>query len=280
MVKRKATEAVEMKLKELTFGTNHVEIGVEVDLEKIKLASLYFASAVLGPRRKRKKEVVDPHWMRLMDDMDSFNTYPWGRLAYEEVLFGLRKDLRARFEEVTNLAKKRKRDPNFSGFGSLHLSGFVQPLQILGYEVYNGVAEAFATRREDADVSLPRMCHWVTRKWHKNHAPSLSDVVASFSSSQCEVITRRMSELMSLGLKIVCNQRCLSPTPCSTPPRSPSHASTPPRSPTPRSPPPRSPPHASTPLRSPTPHSPPPRSPPHASTVTVDTRTHGVTDLG
>ncbi|KZV17995.1 hypothetical protein F511_21151 [Dorcoceras hygrometricum] len=141
----------------------------------------------IGPRRKRKKEVVDPHWMRLVDDMDSFNTYPWGRLAYEEVLFGLRKDLRARFEEVTNLAKKRKRDPNFSGFGSLHLSGFVQPLRILAYEVYNGVAEAFATRREDADVSLPRMCHWMTRKWHKNHAPSLSDVVAAFISSQCEV---------------------------------------------------------------------------------------------
>ncbi|KZV27786.1 hypothetical protein F511_39482 [Dorcoceras hygrometricum] len=163
------------------------EAGVdEVDQEKIKLASLYFASAVLGPRRKRKKEVVDPDWMRLVDDINSFNTYPWGRLAYEEVLFGLRKDLRARFEEFTTLAKKRKRDPKFSGFGSLHLSGFVQPLQILAYEIYNGVAEAFATRREDADVSLPRMCHWVTRKWHKNHAPSHSDVVAAFSSSPYE----------------------------------------------------------------------------------------------
>ncbi|KZV46428.1 hypothetical protein F511_17869 [Dorcoceras hygrometricum] len=38
-----------------------------------------------------------------------------------------------------------------------------------------------------ADVSLTRMCHWVTRKWHKNHAPSLSDVVAAFSSSQYEL---------------------------------------------------------------------------------------------
>ncbi|KZV57250.1 hypothetical protein F511_36694 [Dorcoceras hygrometricum] len=104
---------------------------------------------------------------------------------------------------------------------------------ILAYEIYNGVAEAFATRREDADVSLPRMCHWVTRKWHKNHAPSHSDVVAAFSSSPCEdacgmltptdaellsahyisgdfvvsnecVVTRRMSELMSRRLKLGC----------------------------------------------------------------------------
>ncbi|KZV35373.1 hypothetical protein F511_36327 [Dorcoceras hygrometricum] len=113
---------------------------------------------------KRKKEVVDPQCMSLVDDMDIFNTYPWGRLAYEEVLFGFRKDLGAIFEDVTNLAKKRKRDPKFSRFGSLHLSGFVQPLQILAYEVYNGVGEAFANRREDAYVSLPRKCHWGMRK--------------------------------------------------------------------------------------------------------------------
>ncbi|KZV26485.1 hypothetical protein F511_12157 [Dorcoceras hygrometricum] len=99
------------------------EIEVEVDVEKIKLASLYFASAVLAPRRKRKKEEVDPQWMRLVDDMNSFNTYPWGRLVYEEALFGLRKDLGARFEEFTNLVKKWKRDPKFSRFASLHLSG-------------------------------------------------------------------------------------------------------------------------------------------------------------
>ncbi|KZV23139.1 hypothetical protein F511_24973 [Dorcoceras hygrometricum] len=138
------------------------------------------------------------------------------------------------------------------------------------------------------------------RKWHKNHSSSHSDVVAAFSSSSCEdacgmltptdaellsahyisgdfvvsnecAVTRRMSELMSRGLKVVCSQQCLSPShdspphgstpPPSTPPRSP-----PPRSPTPRSPPPRTPPHGSTPPRSPTPRSPPPRTPPHGST--------------
>ncbi|KZV58759.1 acetyl-CoA carboxylase 2 [Dorcoceras hygrometricum] len=40
----------------------------------------------------------------------------------------------------------------------------------------------FATRREDANVSVPRMCHWMTRKWHKNHSPSLNDVTTAFSS--------------------------------------------------------------------------------------------------
>ncbi|KZV45165.1 hydroxymethylglutaryl-CoA lyase, mitochondrial [Dorcoceras hygrometricum] len=189
MVKRKATEAVDMELQERTFETNHVvgrglwdrildghpqeavavffagvwadnrlncsstypaipeedgfrrrhfpgmstvtlvdlraridkfegETEVEVDVKKIKLTSLYFVSADwVGPRYKRKK------------------------LAYEEVLFGLRKNLGARFEEFTNLAKKRKRDPNFSGFESLHLSGFVQPFGECG--VYAIAAAAF-----------------------------------------------------------------------------------------------------------------------------------------
>ncbi|KZV34340.1 hypothetical protein F511_35640 [Dorcoceras hygrometricum] len=84
-------------------------------------------------------------------------------------------------------------------------------------------------------------------------------------SNECAV-TRRMSELMSHGLKVVCSQRCLSPTPRSTPSCCPPHASTPPRSPNPRSTPPRSPPHASTPPRSPPHASTPPRSPPHSST--------------
>ncbi|KZV26407.1 hypothetical protein F511_36187 [Dorcoceras hygrometricum] len=105
------------------------EIGVEANVEKIKLASLYFVSVVLGPRRKMKKEEVDPQWTRLVYDMDSFSTYPWGRFAYEKALFDLRKDLGSKFKDFTNLVKKRKRDPKFSGFGSLHISGFVQPLR-------------------------------------------------------------------------------------------------------------------------------------------------------
>ncbi|KZV23083.1 hypothetical protein F511_26155 [Dorcoceras hygrometricum] len=109
------------------------EIGVEeVNMEKIKLASVYWLSTVLGPRRKTKKE--------------------------EEAVFGLRKDLEGNFEDFKKLVKKRKRDPVFSGFGSFHINGFVQTLQILAYEVFNGVAEAFATRRENADVSVSRMC--------------------------------------------------------------------------------------------------------------------------
>ncbi|KZV34971.1 hypothetical protein F511_04945 [Dorcoceras hygrometricum] len=107
-----------------------------------------------------------------------------------------------------------------------------------------------------------------------NHAPSHSDVVAAFSSSPCEdacwmltptdaelsahyisgnfvvsnecAVTRHMSELMSRGLKVVCSQRCLSPSHDNPPPQTPSH-----RSPSPQTPPHRSPPHQTPPHRSP-----------------------------
>ncbi|KZV20414.1 hypothetical protein F511_30644 [Dorcoceras hygrometricum] len=307
MVKRKAIEAVEMELQERTFGNNRViycptklQKGQTVDYETefwmiIHKRPLRFSLLEYGlitglncsstypaiPKEDgfRRRHFLGMSTVTLVDLRACIDEYQeevgvevdedfhW--LTYEEVLFGLRKDLRARFEEFTTLAKKRKRDPNFSGFGSLHLSGFVQPLQILAYEIYNGVAEAFATRREDADVSLPRMCHWVTRKWHKNHAPSHSDVVAAFSSSPCEdacemltptdaellsahyisgdfvvsnecAVTRRMSELMSRELKVVCSQRCLSPSH-----DGPSHQTPPHRSPSHQTPPHQTPHHAS-----------------------------------
>ncbi|KZV50946.1 sentrin-specific protease 1-like [Dorcoceras hygrometricum] len=179
MVKRKETEAVDMELQERTFGTNHVGLTCSSTYPAIPEEDGFYRSHFPGISTITLVDLrarIDEYEGEIGVEVD-LEKIKLARLAYEEVLFGLRKDLRARFEEVNILAKKRKRDPNFSGFGSLHLSGFVQPLQMLAYEVYNGVAEAFATRREDADVSLPQMCHWVTRKWHKNHASSLNDVV-------------------------------------------------------------------------------------------------------
>ncbi|KZV55601.1 hypothetical protein F511_25492 [Dorcoceras hygrometricum] len=180
---------------------------------------------------------------------------------------------------------------------------------ILAYEVFDGVGESFAIRREDGDVSLPRMCHWVTKKWSKSHSPSLNDVTNALSSFRWEdmsgmltptaaellsvhylpvdftvsnksAVTRRISELMSRGLKVVCSQHSFtdeqmddvaedshSPSTSLTHiirlPRSP-----PRRIPVPHSPPPHSPPRSSPP-RSPPPRNPPPPSPSHMHRLEV-----------
>ncbi|KZV34482.1 hypothetical protein F511_27459 [Dorcoceras hygrometricum] len=48
-------------------------------------------------------------------------------LAYEEALFGLRKDLIAKFEDFTNLVKKRKRDMMHVGVDEPWTEGSMQP---------------------------------------------------------------------------------------------------------------------------------------------------------
>ncbi|KZV17856.1 hypothetical protein F511_23202 [Dorcoceras hygrometricum] len=134
----------------------------------------------------------------------------------------------------------------FSKFGSFQHK-WVCLVIILAYAVFNGVGEGFVTRREDSYVSLPRICHWVTRKWHKNHSPSLNDVTTSSISVRYEVMTRHMSELMSRGVKVVCSQQSLADAqfPLSPPPLSPPPCSPTPPSPTPSCPTPPSPIHAS-----------------------------------
>ncbi|KZV49692.1 hypothetical protein F511_23649 [Dorcoceras hygrometricum] len=148
-----------------------------------------------------------------------------GKVGLRESFIWSSKDLESRFEEFTNLAKKRKRDPKFSGFESLHLSGFVQPFDV--------VAAFSSIRCED-------VCGMLT--------PTDADLLSThyisgdFVVSNEYAVTRCMSELMSRGLKVVCSQWHLSPTS-----RSPPRISSPPISP---------------PLRSPTPISSPLRSPP------------------
>lgn len=59
-----------------------------MNVEKLKLANLYFVAAVLSPQRKSKHDALDPKLIRLVDDLESFNNYPWGRLVFEEVVYG------------------------------------------------------------------------------------------------------------------------------------------------------------------------------------------------
>lgn len=166
-------------------------VGEEVDVEKLKLASLYFLVAVLGPQRKNKNEVVNMDWVRLVDDFESFNKYPWGRVAFDEALFGLRKDLEEKFKSFKKLVKRRINDAEFSGYGSYHISGFIHPLQIFAYECFPSVAEVFATRRDDANVPLPRMCHWVIRNGERiillrwNMSPTHSTMIHKRLLSGC-----------------------------------------------------------------------------------------------
>ncbi|XP_073314716.1 uncharacterized protein [Primulina huaijiensis] len=148
-----------------------------IDVEKIKMASLYFGCAVFGEATRKKTMKIDPKYLRLVDDLDRFNHYPWGRVAYRYAVRCLKKDLLGRYNYLTDAQGRKEVD------GSFLVGGFVMPLQILAYECYPRVAQKVARRRDVEGLMLPRMFQWVTNTWSSNRAPNDADIAAAFGCS-------------------------------------------------------------------------------------------------
>ncbi|XP_073308408.1 uncharacterized protein [Primulina huaijiensis] len=140
------------------------EIGV--DVEKLKMSSLYFCCFVFGEGTRKKTNKIDPKYLRLIDDLDRFNSYPWGRAAFLDAVRCLKKDLLRRYNYLTKTHGRKEVD------GSFLVGGFVLPLQRL--------AQKFARRRDVDGLMLPRMFQWVTNTWASNRAPNAVDVTAAF----------------------------------------------------------------------------------------------------
>lgn len=88
------------------------------------MASLYFCCAVFGEGTRKKSAKIDPRCIRLIDDLDSFNRYPWGRVAYLAAVKGLKKDLLGKYTYLTEAQGRKEVD------GSFLVGGFVLPLQV------------------------------------------------------------------------------------------------------------------------------------------------------
>lgn len=99
------------------------ELGVgrgEVNVERIKLANLYFYTKVLQQRKTKTAPKIETKWTSLVEDLQAWRDYPWGSMAFEVVLESLKKDL----NEI-----KRKETPDKKNYSVM--SGFVEPLQVI-----------------------------------------------------------------------------------------------------------------------------------------------------
>ncbi|XP_075491429.1 uncharacterized protein LOC142529704 [Primulina tabacum] len=150
----------------------HNETGL--DMEKIKMASLYFCCAIFGEATRKKTTKIDPKYLRLVDDLDMFNHYPWGRVAYRDAVRCLKKDLLGRYNYLAEAQGRKEVE------GSFLVGGFVLPLQIFAYECYPSVAHKLARRRDVDGLMLPRMFQWVTKTWASNRAPTGVEIAAAF----------------------------------------------------------------------------------------------------
>ncbi|KAI9185171.1 hypothetical protein LWI28_004985 [Acer negundo] len=114
------------------------------DEDMVKLALLYFLETVLFG--KDQKVYIGAQHVELLEDLETFNKYPWGRKCYETTLNCLQRDLRKLSEKYhtslreTVSGKKRKR-------------------QIWACEAIPAVGVAIAVK---SGSLLPRIVNWNT----------------------------------------------------------------------------------------------------------------------
>lgn len=76
----------------------------ENDEDMVKLALLYFLEAVL--LGKDHKNRISKEHVKLLDDMDAFNNFPWGRRSYDMTLSSMKKDFKKKATEYQNALKE------------------------------------------------------------------------------------------------------------------------------------------------------------------------------
>ncbi|TXG57812.1 hypothetical protein EZV62_015641 [Acer yangbiense] len=132
---------------------------------EVKLALLHFLETVLFGMDQ--KVHIGAHHVELLEDLETFNKYPWGRKCYETTLNSLQRDLRRMSHEYHTtsreivLGKKRKRQANKEKecIRQYLLHGFPYAFQIWACEAIPVVGVAIAVKFGSL---LPRIVNWIT----------------------------------------------------------------------------------------------------------------------
>ncbi|KAL8528608.1 hypothetical protein ACS0TY_006158 [Phlomoides rotata] len=126
--------------------------------EALKLALLWVLFGILLMKDKTTKK-IDMKFVHLVDNLDDFNNYPWGRLAYDVLVKNMRKHMGPK--SVTRRARKltTKDKPTLP---HIDVHGFANVLQLWAYEAMSCVASYCVNRR--SKTSIPRMLRWDASK--------------------------------------------------------------------------------------------------------------------
>ncbi|KAK2652259.1 hypothetical protein Ddye_012115 [Dipteronia dyeriana] len=136
------------------------------DEDMVKLALLYFLETVLFG--KDQKVFIGAHHVELLEYLDTFNKYPWGRKCYETTLNSLQRDLRKMAEDYhitskkTVSGKKRKHQVKKENdcIRQYALHGFPYAFQyIWACEAIPTIGAQIANK---SGALLPRIVNWIT----------------------------------------------------------------------------------------------------------------------
>lgn len=118
---------------------------------KLKLALLCFLYGTLLAGNANKR--IDLEYLHLIDDLQNFNAFPWGRVAYEFLVS---------FMLSTRVLMDKDRSKNLKP--SLFIYGFSVALQVWAYEVIPSLAEFCAVRVSDSENLTPGILRWSTKR--------------------------------------------------------------------------------------------------------------------
>ncbi|XP_024020552.1 uncharacterized protein LOC112091355 [Morus notabilis] len=85
--------------------------------DKAKIAIIYFLAQVLLSGDEKKTVPLD--WLSYVEDLEFFNSYPWGRVSFECTLRALKKNLREKFQKWVRKGRNKSIKETYSICGFL-----------------------------------------------------------------------------------------------------------------------------------------------------------------
>ena len=116
----------------------------------VKLALAYMVESLL--MAKAHEKMIDMFTLKLVDNLEAFNQYPWGLQSFNFTIGFLK---RAFIERVEKQKKKSEKNPDH--LESYHLGGFIFAFQAWAYECICNLNPTFAIKEKDV---LPRIINW------------------------------------------------------------------------------------------------------------------------
>ncbi|GMN70236.1 hypothetical protein TIFTF001_039280 [Ficus carica] len=135
------------------------------DDDAVKLSLLYIMFSI--PLSNASAVKIGPQFFALADDLDAFNSFPWGVLSWEATRAAI-------CHTVDNRMSSKKRPLKKNATFHYSLPGFPHALLVWAYEIIPSIATKFTTKYEPA---IPRMTSWTTAENVK-----FNDVVAAFTT--------------------------------------------------------------------------------------------------
>ncbi|CAL2238184.1 unnamed protein product [Prunus armeniaca] len=151
-------------LKRKYFSNNFIECTDDEDT--LKLGMVYFAIFVLLGTEKHV--LIDMRYLKLAEDLEEFDKYPWGTVSYAMTNASLLRAISADYQRV-KVPQKREMPKKSGNRAQTRMTsgrareyivrGFGFALQIWAFEVFPALEALHFTVHED-NRHIPRILHW------------------------------------------------------------------------------------------------------------------------